>query len=338
MDRARLKGVLAVALASLCYGITPMLTNIALKGGVPSEFAARVFAPASMAANPSLAMPNESVVAFCMLFGCLFALLGAAVSSKKGTAGPIRVNRAEALSMALAGGGSLMATLLLISYSYLYMEPGSVIVLHFCYPVIACLTASLFFKERFSALKGLAAAAAVAGVYLVSGFSGAPNAAGPHLAILSAFTYAAYFILGRHGPYKNISSSVSSIYITGAASLMGFLAALATGRLAAPSTWFLWLVLALDGLLGYLIGLRLLLYGIRILGSGNAAMLNALEPVMATVMGVIVYGETVGAIKGLGCAMVLASAVIVVADTGRKKRKYRPAGKGGAGTGLKPNS
>ena len=160
MDRARLKGVLAVALASLCYGFTPMLTNIALKGGVPSEFAARVFAPASMAANPSLAMPNESVVAFCMLFGCLFALLGAAVSSKKGTAGPIRVNRAEALSMALAGGGSLMATLLLISYSYLYMEPGSVIVLHFCYPVIACLTASLFFKERFSALKGLAAAAA----------------------------------------------------------------------------------------------------------------------------------------------------------------------------------
>ena len=98
------------------------------------------------------------------------------------------------------------------------------------------------------------------------------------------------------------------------------------------------LVLALDGVLGYLIGLRLLLYGIRILGSGNAAMLNALEPVMATVMGVIVYGETVGAAKGLGCAMVIASAVIVVADTGRKKRKYRPTGKDGAETGLKSST
>ena len=210
--------------------------------------------------------------------------------------------------------------------------------LHFCYPAIACLTAALFFKERFSVLKGLAAGAAVSGVYLVSGFSGAENAAGPLLAVLSAFTYAAYFILGRHGPYKNVSPSVSSVYITGAASLMGFLAALATGRLAAPATWFLWLVLALDGVLGYLIGLRLLLYGIRILGSGNAAMLNALEPVMATVMGVIVYGETVGAAKGLGCAMVIASAVIVVADTGRKKRKYRPTGKDGAETGLKSST
>ena len=338
MNKARLKGVLAVVLASLCYGVTPMLTNIAIKGGVPFEFAARVSAPASIMANPSFAMPNESVVAFCMLFGCLFALMGTAVSSKKGMGSPLRAGRAEALSMALAGGGSLMATLLLISYAYLYMEPGSVIVLHFCYPAIACLTAALFFKERFSVLKGLAAGAAVSGVYLVSGFSGAENAAGPLLAVLSAFTYAAYFILGRHGPYKNVSPSVSSVYITGAASLMGFLAALATGRLAAPATWFLWLVLALDGVLGYLIGLRLLLYGIRILGSGNAAMLNALEPVMATVMGVIVYGETVGAAKGLGCAMVIASAVIVVADTGRKKRKYRPTGKDGAETGLKSST
>ena len=31
MNKARLKGVLAVVLASLCYGVTPMLTNIALK-------------------------------------------------------------------------------------------------------------------------------------------------------------------------------------------------------------------------------------------------------------------------------------------------------------------
>lgn len=58
MNKARLKGVLAVVLASLCYGVTPMLTNIALKGGVPFEFAARVSAPASIMANPSFAMPQ----------------------------------------------------------------------------------------------------------------------------------------------------------------------------------------------------------------------------------------------------------------------------------------
>ena len=60
MNKARLKGVLAVVLASLCYGVTPMLTNIALKGGVPFEFAARVSAPASIMANPSLSLIHIS--------------------------------------------------------------------------------------------------------------------------------------------------------------------------------------------------------------------------------------------------------------------------------------
>ena len=100
------------------------------------------------------------------------------------------------------------------------------------------------------------------------------------------------------------------MYITLGAAAAAFVAALVSGRLALPSSAFLWLVLAMSGLIGYLIGLRLLLYGIKVLGSGTAAMLNTLEPVMATLSSIAVFGESMGLMKGLGCALVLLGTII----------------------------
>ena len=208
------------------------------------------------------------------------------------------------LSMTLLGGGTFAATMLLISYAYRFMEPGSVIVLHFSYPVIACAAAALFFGERFTVYKAAAAVFAAAGIYLVSGFCGADSFVGPLLALLSAFAYAAYFLLGKHSAYADVDSSVSGVYITLGAAAAAFVAALVSGRLA------LWLVLAMSGLIGYLIGLRLLLYGIKVLGSGTAAMLNTLEPVMVTLSSIAVFGESMGLMKGLGCALVLLGTII----------------------------
>lgn len=311
MNKSRLKGVAAVVLASMCYGVTPILTNIALKGGLPLDFARRIFgegAPSFLTASSETAIPNESVVMLGMLLGCLISLITALIS-KKGKL-LLDVKPKALLSMTLLGGGTFAATMLLISYAYRFMEPGSVIVLHFSYPVIACAAAALFFGERFTVYKAAAAVFAAAGIYLVSGFCGADSFVGPLLALLSAFAYAAYFLLGKHSAYADVDSSVSGVYITLGAAAAAFVAALVSGRLALPSNAFLWLVLAMSGLIGYLIGLRLLLYGIKVLGSGTAAMLNTLEPVMATLSSIAVFGESMGLMKGLGCALVLLGTII----------------------------
>lgn len=310
MNKSRLKGVAAVVLASMCYGVTPILTNIALKGGLPLDFARRIFgegAPSFLTASSETAIPNESVVMLGMLLGCLISLITALIS-KKGKL-LLDVKPKALLSMTLLGGGTFAATMLLISYAYRFMEPGSVIVLHFSYPVIAC-AAALFFRERFTVYKAVAAVFAAAGIYLVSGFCGADSFVGPLLALLSAFAYAAYFLLGKHSAYADVDSSVSGVYITLGAAAAAFVAALVSGRLALPSNAFLWLVLAMSGLIGYLIGLRLLLYGIKALGSGTAAMLNTLEPVMVTLSSIAVFGESMGLMKGLGCALVLLGTII----------------------------
>ncbi|MDO4567749.1 MAG: EamA family transporter [Clostridia bacterium] len=325
MKNKTLLGVLAVILSSVCYGITPVLTNGALDGGLPVEFLIRVFGqdyPAALAASAETALPNESVVAFAMGFGCLISLLSLAAKRKLNT---LRVDRGVFFSASALGGAAFFATCLLLTYAYRYMDKGATIVLHFTYPAISCIAAALIFKERLTWLKGVAAALAIAGVYFVSNFGGATNALGPIFALLSAVTYATYILGGRYSAYASVDSSVSTVYVTGTASLLGFAAAAVLGTLELPASATVWALLALDGLIGYLIALRLMLYGIRTLGSGTASMLNTLEPVMASVSGIIVFGEAFGLQKGVGYALVLGAALLTVSGSVREDRRQRRA-------------
>ena len=327
--KAAVRGVLAVVAASLCYGVMPIISKTLLSGGLPPEFAARLEAfigrftarpftlPETMLQNELYALKNESVVGFGMLFGCVISLLLLALGSKRDGKPLLRSLGQPAksvLSMVLLGGFCLSSTMLLISYAYSYMSPGSVIVLHFSYPVLACVGGALFFGEGFGVKKLLSCALALGGVYLVSGFSGASSPWGPVLALLSAVSYAAYFLAGRHSAYANVETSVTSVYITGSSAVVCLTASALTGGGACvlPQTAFTLILLVLGGILGYLVGLRLLLYGIRTLGGGNASMLNTLEPVAATLFSMLVFGETLVPLKALGCLLILAAAIITV--------------------------
>ena len=338
--KAAVRGVLAVVAASLCYGVMPIISKTLLSGGLPPEFAARLEAfigrftarpftlPETMLQNELYALKNESVVGFGMLFGCLISLLLLALGSKRDGKTLLRSLGQPAksvISMVLLGGFCLSSTMLLISYAYSYMSPGSVIVLHFSYPVLACVGGALFFGEGFGVKKLLSCALALGGVYLVSGFSGASSPWGPVLALLSAVSYAAYFLAGRHSAYANVETSVTSVYITGSSAVVCLTASALTGGGASadaagvlPQTAFTLILLVLGGILGYLVGLRLLLYGIRTLGGGNASMLNTLEPVAATLFSMLVFGETLVPLKALGCLLILAAAIITVLGSVKK--------------------
>ncbi len=71
-------------------------------------------------------------------------------------------------------------------------------------------------------------------------------------------------------------------------------------------------MLFLEALLGYVIGLRLLLAGIRILGSTAASAINTLEPAFASITSMLIFGEAMGLFKGLGILLVLVGALISI--------------------------
>ena len=312
----RLRGVICVILASMCYGITPILSNTALKGGLPGDFLIRVFgsAPASMLLNSANAMPNESVVGFGMGIACVLSLFACFIGRKR-----LSVTVRQAAEMALFGGGGFTATMLLISYAYLCIPPGTTIVLNFTYPIIVALLSALFFKERLRLPNMLALLIAIVGIALISGLGisggsalGTDPGLGIPLALLSGLAYAVYFLAGRHASYSKLDTSVANVYITGSAAVICFVIAFAFGRFRLPPTGFIALVLLSSGILGYMIGLRLLLAGIRLLGSSTASALNTLEPVFASVTSMLVFGEAMGLMKTLGAALVLIGALISI--------------------------
>ena len=319
---SRIRGVVCVILASMCYGITPILSNTALKGGLPGDFLARVFgqAPAWMLQDAANAMPNESVVGFGMAIACLLSLIPCLVGRKQ-----LKVAPRQALEMAAYGGGGFTATMLLISYAYLCIPAGTTIVLNFTYPIIVAVISALVFKEKLRLPGWIALVLAITGIALISGLGASGSSAlgsnpglGIPLALLSGLAYAVYFLAGRHASYSKLDTSVANVYITGSAAAICFIIALVTGRFRLPPTGFLWLVLLSSGILGYIIGLRLLLAGIRLLGSTPAAALNTLEPVFASITSMLVFGEVMSGMKISGAGLVLVGALISILSMRRR--------------------
>lgn len=318
-------GVLCVVLASMCYGITPILSNTALKGGLPGNFLIRVLgeAPSFMALDPKNAMPNESVVGFGMVIACVLSLIICLTGRKS-----LKVTLRQAAELSLFGGGGFTATMLLISYAYLSIPAGMTIVLNFTYPIIVALISAVFFKEKLRFTAVIALIAAIAGVALISlpgsASTGGRPALGITLALLSGLAYAVYFLAGRHASYSDLDSSVSNVYITGSAAVISLVIALVSGRFRLPPTWFILLVLVSSGVIGYIIGLRLLLNGIRILGSVPASALNTLEPVFASLTSMLVFGELMTITKAAGILLVLLGALLSILSIGKKRARLSP--------------
>lgn len=324
MKRSVLMGIICIVLASVCYGITPILTNTALNGGLPAEFVARLFpggAPQFLIASEERALANESVIGIGMGMACLLSMLVCAASRRSAA-----VSGRQAGQLCLFGGGAFAATMLLISYAYRFIPAGMAIVLHFTYPIIVMIAMLLFFKERFTPIKLICVLAAIAGVALISDFSaasGTGSATGVIIALCSGVTYAIYFLAGKNSAYAALNTNVSNIYITGSAFVICMVISAFTGNFSLPSNAFLWCVLAFQAIIGYVIGLQLLIKGIQLLGSTTASALNTLEPVFASITSVVVFGEAMSPVKGAGIALVLAAAAASIFAANRDKGAAR---------------
>ena len=234
MKRKHILGVLCVVLASACYGITPILSNAALNGGLPASFVARLFPRGGaefLIADASREMTNECVVLYSMGIASLLSLFNCLIGKKR-----LDVSGKQLVQLAAFGGGALAGTLLLITYAYLRIPAGMTIVLNFTYPVFVMLITLVSKKERITAVKFISPLLALAGIALISNasFSGSVNVGGVLIALLSGVVYAVYFIAGRESAYASLETPVSNFYITASACLRSLAAALILGRFCLP--------------------------------------------------------------------------------------------------------
>ncbi len=181
-------------------------------------------------------------------------------------------------------------------------------------PIWVMLMSALFFRERITARKLLALALAFAGCVLVSGLRRGGSAGGGLLVGLGAvFGYALYSILfsvawRRYRPmtvtfYTFLIAAAGSFLLCDRPALWSTLAAVRD----ASMLWFIPVAAVVTAVIPYLAYTK----GLQTTEASRAAILATVEPVVATVLGALVYRERLSLPAFLGVLSVLAAIVLL---------------------------
>lgn len=179
-------------------------------------------------------------------------------------------------------------------------------------PAIVVVLSALLWREPVTKKKLLALGLTLVGCALVCGvFSGSLTVTGGGIALgLGAgFFYALYSIFGRYAlaHYGPMTVTVWTFVFAGVASLVlvrpAELAALAQPSLAATAVG----LVVCSTVLPYILYTR----GLARVEAGKASILASLEPVVASVAGVVLFGEPMSPLTAAGIACVLAGVYIL---------------------------
>ena len=179
-------------------------------------------------------------------------------------------------------------------------------------PAIVVVLSAILWREPVTKKKLLALGLTLVGCALVCGvFSGSLTVTGGGIALgLGAgFFYALYSIFGRYAlaHYGPMSVTVWTFVFAGAASLVlvrpAELAALAQPSLALTAVG----LVVCSTVLPYILYTR----GLARVEAGKASILASLEPVVASVAGVVLFGEPMSPLTAAGIVCVLAGVYIL---------------------------
>lgn len=180
-------------------------------------------------------------------------------------------------------------------------------------PSFVVLLSAILWREPVTKKKLLALVLTLVGCSLVCGvFAGDLTVTVPGilLGLGAGFFYALYSIFGRYAlaHYSSMTVTVWTFIFAGPASLVLLRPARMAAALAAPRMWLL-----TAGLVVFSTVLPYILYtwGLAKVEPGRASIMASLEPVVASLAGVLVFGEPMGAATLAGILCVLAGVYIL---------------------------
>ena len=213
------------------------------------------------------------------------------------------------------GCGVLFAASAISLYSsFQAMDTGLACTILYVYPLMVVGMMALFFHERVSWQILTAIAVAMCGVALLSlgGGHGTVSRRGFILVMVSAATYAVYMILYRTWP-PAMSPFKMAFYSIVSSGLCVLLFGLASGcppqPLTAPAHWGWAFFLAV---VPTVISIFFTVEAIKYVGPTMTAILGALEPLTALVLGIAFLGEALTMRLAVGATLVLGAVIFVI--------------------------
>ena len=294
--------------------------NPKLKG-----YALGIVAAATYGMNPLFALPlySAGMTADSVLFFryALAIPLLAAMTAMRGRS--FRVTRPQLLTLAMLGLLMALSSLSLF-LSYNYMDAGIASTILFVYPVMVAVIMAAVYRERLSPVMIASIATALGGIALLYRNGGGEplSLPGTLLAIASALTYAIYIVAINKSSLKYVATLPVTFYLLLFGVTLFAVRLLMAGDIQTPPAdrWWLWGCVVCLAVFPTALSFVCTTGAIHYIGSTPTAILGALEPVTAVIIGVSVFGESLTLREIIGLAAIIAAVTAVIAAPRRGLR------------------
>lgn len=282
----KLIGTLCAIGAAVCYGTNPLgALNLYAEG-----------------------MNTPSVLFY--RFGLAWVIVAAVMLFRREK---LRVTWREFLTLSALGILFIFSSLTLY-LSFHRMPAGIASTILFTYPVMTAVIMAIFFRERITLSTVSSIALALAGVLLLywGDTGGTLSLVGVILVLVSALTYALYIIVVDKSPLQMSSFKINFYVLLWCALGMATFALVSGQPLMLPPTPTAWLWVSWLAVVPAIMALVMMVYAAKYLGSTPTAILGALEPTTAVLIGIFVFGEPFTLRLLAGILLILAAVIIVV--------------------------
>lgn len=207
-------------------------------------------------------------------------------------------------------------------YSIHFTSVANATVLTNLTPVVVTAAAWIFLKQRPAKLFVAAVALAVGGAWLMAVGRGAhaPGAnppLGDGLALTTAFWYALYF-LGVSAARRSVGAARVMFWSSVASAPLLLAASLAMGENLLPATAGGWAAVIGLGVM-HVAGQGSIAWALGRLPAATASVVVLIQPVVAALLGWLLFAEALGPVQALGGAIALAGVVLSQAASRRRK-------------------
>lgn len=275
-----------------------------------------IIASASYGMNPLFALPlyKEGMNADSVLFFRYLLAVPILAIMIKARGRDFKLQKNEIWPLICMGLLVAISSLSLF-ISYNFMSVGIASTLLFIYPIMVALIMTVAFKEKLSMITLFSIVLAVGGIGMLYQNSDGVSLSmtGSLLVFCSALTYALYIVgVNQFKSLKNMATLKLTFYVL----LFGFflyLVRLDFGRaLTYPDQWYAWANILGLALFPTAISFLCTTSAIQYIGSTPTAILGALEPVTAVIIGVAIFGETLSLREITGLVMIITAVTFVI--------------------------
>ena len=296
--RIRANGIFYAAISSASFGFSPVFTLALLVAGLSSF--------------DTLAYRWSTAAAVLMAYDFY----------RNKT---LRISRDEAWKIILLSILRAVTSITLL-YGYANISSGIASTINFMYPVVVTACMMLFFGENKSKLNILAVILAILGVYLMASgdglrVPGGNTALGLTCSIISAFTYAAYFIVMKRSNADKIEAVKFTTWImmlSAAYFIAGCL--ISDGKITLVTNPVHWLYILGLGLWATMVSNFTGVKAVRRIGPTLTSILGALQPLTAVLLGVLFLDEHLGPKTIIGIILILVTVSIIVLNQNSSSR------------------